>query len=716
MATECTQDAVLRFLTERGGKVRNVDLIDQFKPFILNDPAKKALAKARFKEFVDTVGVVKVENDVKYVCLKKRYRDTLKQRVGKNADGDNAGSGIKGGPGTQILGLNTSQCPKNSADCSRGFGNGWPAESDTRVGGVDFDTAFALLSKPVGGEASLNNTANDVAKHERFVPVSDYGTSKDAHRTPPDVSADISEGKSLTLSKVEPAVTAASPIDRHSELCSDLNNTGVSEMGNTNTSSSTNSNADSCNRQRDVEFILPSIAVTEASPLHTEIKCHTFPIPENENTESIKEGCFSQPVEECNTSVNLALDTAPLCCGAGNEEPVSQHTADSKGADGESCTDGDVKAVKSSPELRDRKDDLHQDSKGALLAEIPNRRQSSRNVFQRNLLASRDQQSGKLAEDTTAYSQPDSSCASGNESGGITPKGSRKIFRDMMMNSSPQLRRSMALKNPGSLLPKRRDSMKSESDAVSLVSSTEEDNRSLALDPMEHEWMMCASDGQWESLNRLLACDPNLVIKKDFVTGFTCLHWAAKHGKQELIALLVNFAKQHAVPLNINTRSSAGYTPLHLAAMHNHEQVVKLLVGAYDADVNIRDYSGKKAWQYLREDVDGDIRDIVGATEHSDADSLGNGAGRWRLSKVLPSNLLPHKLLNLPEDDSCGDGPAVKTKSVYRKTSMSKIRPKLKQIRFKTQIIRSSFFKETEDGERPLKSPAKSRPKSNLFG
>ncbi|MBN3285482.1 SWAHC protein, partial [Polyodon spathula] len=500
MATECTQDAVLQFLTERGGKVRNVDLIDQFKPLILNDPAKKALAKERFKEFVDTVGFVKVENDVKYVCLKKKYRDTLKQRVGKKADGDNAG-------------------------------------------------------------------------------------------------------------KVEPAVGAASPIDQNSELCSDLDNK--------NTSSSTNSNADSCNRQRNVEFILPSIAVTEASPLPTEVKCHTFSVPENKNAERIKE---------------------------------------------------------------------------------------------------REQQSGKLAEDRTTYCQPDSSCASGTESGGSTPKGSRKIFRDMMMNNSPQLRRSMALKTPGSLLPRWRDSMKSESDSVSLVSSTDEDSRSLALDPMEHEWMMCASDGQWESLNRLLACDPNLVIKRDFVTGFTCLHWAAKHGKQELIALLVNFAKQHAVPLNINTRSSAGYTPLHLAAMHNHEQVVKLLVGAYDADVDIRDYSGKKAWQYLRENVGGDIRDIVGAAENSDADNLGNGAGRWRLSKVLPSNLLPHKLLNLPEDDSCVDGAAVKPKSVYRQTSMSRIRPKLKQIRFKTQIIHSSFFKETEDGERPLKSPAKSRPKSNLFG
>ncbi|MBN3271230.1 SWAHC protein, partial [Polyodon spathula] len=700
MATECTQDAVLQFLTERGGKVRNVDLIDKFKPFILNDPAKKALAKERFKEFVDTVGFVKVENDVKYVCLKKKYRDTLKQRVAKQTDGDSAGSGIKGGPGTSIQEFNTSQCPKNNADCSRGFGNGWPAESD-RTGGADFDDGSALLSKPVGGEASLNNTANDVAKHEIFVPEWDCGTNKAAHRIRPDDSANISEDKSLTLSQVKPAVAAVSSIDRNSKLCSDLDNTGVSEMGNTNTGSSTNINADSCNRQRD-------IAVTEASPLPTEVKCHIFAIPENKNAERIKEGCFSQPVEECSTSVNLASGTAPLCCGAGNEEPVSQHTADSKGADGE--------ADKSNLELRDSKDDLHQDCKGALLAEIPNRRQSSRNVFQHTLLASREQQSGKLAEDSSAYSQPDSSCAFGSESGGSTPKGSRKIFRDMMMNNSPQLRRSMALKTPGSLLPRQKDSMKSESDSVSLVSSADEDSRSLALDPMEHEWMMCASDGQWESLNRLLACDPNLVIKRDFVTGFTCLHWAAKHGKQELIALLVNFAKQHAVPLNINTRSSAGYTPLHLAAMHNHEQVVKLLVGAYDADVDIRDYSGKKAWQYLRENVGGDILDIVGAAEHSDADNLGNGAGRWRLSKVLPSNLLSYKLLNLPEDDSCVDGAAVKPKSVYRKTSMSRIRPKLKQIRFKTQIIHSSFFKETEDEERPLKSPAKSRPKSNLFG
>ncbi|KAG8004693.1 Ankyrin repeat domain-containing protein SOWAHC [Nibea albiflora] len=133
----------------------------------------------------------------------------------------------------------------------------------------------------------------------------------------------------------------------------------------------------------------------------------------------------------------------------------------------------------------------------------------------------------------------------------------------------------------------------------SLWPPTRDDDRdSITLDPLEHEWMMCASDGEWSTLCSLLSTDPTLVLRKDFITGFTCLHWAAKQGKPELMALIINFAKQHNVPVSVDTRSNTGYTPLHIAAMHNHMEVVKLLVGAYNADVEIRDYSGKKACQY----------------------------------------------------------------------------------------------------------------------
>lgn len=116
--------------------------------------------------------------------------------------------------------------------------------------------------------------------------------------------------------------------------------------------------------------------------------------------------------------------------------------------------------------------------------------------------------------------------------------------------------------------------MRSDGDSASLLSSvTDEDCPSVTLDPMEHEWMLCASDGLWESLQPLLAVEAGLVAKKDFVTGFTCLHWAAKQGKAELLSQLLKFAMDNNVAVNVNVKSGAGYTPLHLAAMHGHTQV-----------------------------------------------------------------------------------------------------------------------------------------------
>ncbi|XP_065421314.1 ankyrin repeat domain-containing protein SOWAHC-like [Chrysemys picta bellii] len=71
----------------------------------------------------------------------------------------------------------------------------------------------------------------------------------------------------------------------------------------------------------------------------------------------------------------------------------------------------------------------------------------------------------------------------------------------------------------------------------------------------------------------------------------TALHWAAKHGKEDLVSLLV------AAGADVNTRS--GYTPLHIAALHGHRQVMDLLVRSYGAKQNVRDHSGHLARHYL---------------------------------------------------------------------------------------------------------------------
>ncbi|XP_056245268.1 ankyrin repeat domain-containing protein SOWAHC [Seriola aureovittata] len=304
-----------------------------------------------------------------------------------------------------------------------------------------------------------------------------------------------------------------------------------------------------------------------------------------------------------------------------------------------------------------------------------------------------------------------------------TPKGSRRNFIELMMSSSPQVRRSLI--NRGSRL---RDSVRSDGDSASLLSSaTDEDCASVTLDPLEHEWMLCASDGLWESLQPLLSVEPSLVAKRDFVTGFTCLHWAAKQGKAELLSQLLAFAKENAIPVNVNVRSSAGYTPLHLAAMHGHTQVVRVLLSDWEADPEARDYSGRRAFQYLSPPLAADLQEegvVTSPCAESDSEntngSSGGGGRGWRFPRVLQGNLNPLRLLNPPAEaaeEAVGTG---KTKGgMQRKSSLSRLNARLHRGRHRAQIIHSASFRDTGEvgrGEELPSSPLRTRPLSNLFG
>ncbi|KAM3836979.1 ankyrin repeat domain-containing protein SOWAHC [Vipera latastei] len=331
-----------------------------------------------------------------------------------------------------------------------------------------------------------------------------------------------------------------------------------------------------------------------------------------------------------------------------------------------------------------------------------------------------------LEEDSPPSASPAVGASAGGASASAnTPRCGHKIFRERMLGSSPQQKRGGLLHRGGS-----GGSRGGDSDSASLASSSAEDESgsgggSVALDPLEHAWMLCASDGRWESLESLLSCEPALLPKRDFITGFTCLHWAAKLGHAELLARLVNFAHRQCLPININARTSGGYTALHLAAMHGHLEVVKLLVGAYDADVDIRDYSGRKASHYLSRGTAEEVRSLVGALQDEVDSGASNGSSRWRLSRVLPSNLITYKLSHHHHGDEreSGEGAAAanKSKELSRKISGSgRIKPRLNKIRFHTQIIHTTpSFKgdaEEEEEEKSLKASFKLRPKSNIFG
>uniref|UniRef100_A0A3Q2YS06 Sosondowah ankyrin repeat domain family member C n=1 Tax=Hippocampus comes TaxID=109280 RepID=A0A3Q2YS06_HIPCM len=286
----------------------------------------------------------------------------------------------------------------------------------------------------------------------------------------------------------------------------------------------------------------------------------------------------------------------------------------------------------------------------------------------------------------------------------------------------PQVRRSLIHRGP-----RLRDSMRSDGDSASLLSSvTDEDCPSVTLDPMEHEWMLCASDGLWESLQPLLAVEAGLVAKKDFVTGFTCLHWAAKQGKAELLSQLLKFAKDNGVAVNVNVKSGAGYTPLHLAAMHGHTQVMRVLLSDWEADPDVRDYSGRRALQYLPTPLPANLRDqglVTSPRAESDNEHVnvsGGGQRGWRFPKVLQGNLNPLRLLNQSagaSDEALGNG---RTKGgMFRKSSLSRLNARLHRGRHRAQIIHSASFRDTGEvgrGDELPSTPQRTRPLSNLFG
>ncbi|XP_042347355.1 ankyrin repeat domain-containing protein SOWAHB isoform X2 [Plectropomus leopardus] len=125
----------------------------------------------------------------------------------------------------------------------------------------------------------------------------------------------------------------------------------------------------------------------------------------------------------------------------------------------------------------------------------------------------------------------------------------------------------------------------------------------VALDPIEKEWIYSAAGARVPDLSQLLRQDPSLANKKDFTSGFTALHWAAKHGNGDMAALVANAGA------DVNTKSHGGYTPLHIAALHGHRHILDLLIETYGAKENLRDYSGHLACHYLN------IKDAEGPEE-----------------------------------------------------------------------------------------------------
>uniref|UniRef100_A0A8C3CE94 Sosondowah ankyrin repeat domain family member A n=1 Tax=Cairina moschata TaxID=8855 RepID=A0A8C3CE94_CAIMO len=140
-----------------------------------------------------------------------------------------------------------------------------------------------------------------------------------------------------------------------------------------------------------------------------------------------------------------------------------------------------------------------------------------------------------------------------------------------------------------------------------------EEPAAVPLEEAEHRWLVMAAEGQWsQQLHGLLLGDASLAARRDFISGFTALHWAAKNGNCDMVRNIIEVAQKEGTHVDVDARSHGGYTALHLAAMHGQETVISMLVRSYHAKTDLRDYSGKKPHQCLREGASIAVRRLLG--------------------------------------------------------------------------------------------------------
>uniref|UniRef100_A0A8C5J341 SWAHC protein n=1 Tax=Junco hyemalis TaxID=40217 RepID=A0A8C5J341_JUNHY len=102
-------------------------------------------------------------------------------------------------------------------------------------------------------------------------------------------------------------------------------------------------------------------------------------------------------------------------------------------------------------------------------------------------------------------------------------------------------------------------------------------NTVVPLEQAEHQWLVLAADGQWtQQLHGLLLGDASLAARRDFISGFTALHWAAKNGNCDMVTNIIRAAEKGGARVNVDARSHGGYTALHLA-----DNLVCLFLGTF---------------------------------------------------------------------------------------------------------------------------------------
>ncbi|XP_023036723.2 ankyrin repeat domain-containing protein SOWAHC isoform X2 [Drosophila willistoni] len=154
--------------------------------------------------------------------------------------------------------------------------------------------------------------------------------------------------------------------------------------------------------------------------------------------------------------------------------------------------------------------------------------------------------------------------------------------------------------------------------------------------PKAKEWIVSMAKANYQELAKLAGEFPELVKLQ-----YTALHWAAKHGNEDVVKLIAGTFKA-----DVNSKTNGGYTPLHLATQFGRDNIFELLWNVYKANRDIMDWNGNKPLDYSQQ------RPSISASTCSKIQAMrlsGGLSGTWR-QKSRHEKSIPSKKIW----DSCG--------------------------------------------------------------
>ncbi|XP_061836723.2 ankyrin repeat domain-containing protein SOWAHB-like [Nerophis lumbriciformis] len=721
MATDFTQDSVLRFILSRGGSVRNSDLLLHFRPF-LREHEEQVRNRELFKKFVNSVATVKQEDGASHVVLRKKFRGSAPSGGGTFTSGTVAGRTAQPSPekatsnpvwGTERARQKEATTPALPAEI--GMKNVLPA-------------AGIILNNNNNVQTNLNLTPTAVCQPQispqtptrAQSPPDPHSINQYPHVGPQKVGSAPSLGVPTAsfqnVQKPEPGLHQGPSLPqplrtRHRQSyktavsCDDededIQMTPGGHLGSITIKPVAASSPERLIPKINVENVergkmLPSQSGKEPRGHFAGLPVEAMPSRRSLPAELVlEEGRFSEPGQERawmssshNSIFSPSSDTVLSCSDWSLSGPRGSDWNCSSEKQ-EVVTGDPVRTIKREVPQRANEttklgsivhhaDSWHR-STGDLYddAESSDGSVSSPTSRQRPTLSKRVRKhlQGRMCRsmgadlDHLIQEEAARGRAGGNEAARLNRLHRISSSLSLHYNLSTSSLSSCSMHSRCNSLSDLAEGAEAVITSPSTASSTHRYSPSkksqVPLEPREHDWLVKGASGSWPDIYSLFREDNNLLNKRDFISGLTVLHWIAKHGDHRVLNTLWYGVEKEGLTFDINARSSCGQTPLHIAAIHSHKNIIRLLVSKFQADVQLRDTAGKKPWQYLGQNAPTDIMHMLGAPATMRGEGEAASADHSGERRPHPRRHRPHLL------SSASPGERTRTVKVKRSSSIA---------------------------------------------